>query len=1464
MAYERALARAQAVADEPNILSNIGRVGKAFKVLITFGEKVANLDPTGSTRAVVAVCAKAWESLEQQEEQNVDLNNFVERLAAIVHPIKEIEEITDENISKIVQAMLDLIEDASVFIIHQKSRQSIYNLFNLTSQRRFRNLILKFEDLTDAFDRAVIARTLQMNLLKNLEKLNPVGHAGFNPKQMCMSDTREAMIDEVVNWTNIDQGKAVFWIYGFAGLGKTSVAASVCQRLQDQGTLAASFFCKRDDPNLRNPLCILNTIAFQLAVRYKPYALAVSDAIQNDGGLCGSHIQRRYAGLLHKPLGSLKTRPTGILVVVIDALDECEGDAALLLESLQGLLQLVPWLRLIVTSRPEQDIKGAFSRGDDRVVSRDLFQAEASQDIDTFIRKSMADIARKKCRGKPFTEDTIQKLTQRSNGLFIWAATACKFIAAGPPTSRTQEILEDTNSNARSHPVAALDGLYEGTIRRSMGDDGEDNRRIVRRALGAIVCISRRTPLSVLHLEGLLSGELELGELDSVVKALGSVIYEDGGPGGPVRIYHPSFEDYLITRSEHFRVDLAELESIMARCCLNVMLKDLRFNICGLETSYLLNRDILDLQKRICGTIGMHLQYSCLHWSSHLDMGQRGLEETLRSFLFGETLIYWIEVLSLLNKLDVGLSSLLKVSSSSLATFSDCSSCADDAYRFTLAFYDAISESTPHLYLSALAFAPAKSGIAQRMRPRFPNIPAVVSGGDEEWPPRLQTRQTSSAITVLKLTSDSSRIISGHGDGSVQVWNVDTGALVLGPIETHAGGVDSIAVGCGDRLIASIHWGTVVRVWSIETSAEILAAKSDCGQYQSLVTCVEFSTSGDLIASGSRIGELKIWRVKTGESVLDTRIDIGEGHLNSILFHHHQLYILSGLGSNIITHVWNGSSSDVILSPAQFPRGWSYLASCSTMNLCLVACEKGIPRQSTSSLPDDDPPFVIRNLVTGAKVSKIKPGLGSWQDLPNISAFSPDGRYFVSTTPNYDFHVLDTRTGDIVHSVPKFEHHMLPRESHLAADIEHRLIAIAFSPRNHRIISASRSSNSIHIWSSDHRPIFGDPGQIIRVTPEVPPDELGPIALSPDSYHILSNGLYFSDSSTGALIRKSSNTIPANEVQSLAFSPDGRFIALGLIESTRVVVCDANSGAIVYELEGAKYREYRGRSVSFLGRNLVCSYDKSNGSLCAWDLETQTVVRDLPDNPHEKMRRISTSSDGKVLAFYTEDTVEVIEAENWTRISLLQHQGSFRLLNFSPDGRKIVSASTRNSILLWDAAIGTQLFELQHDYKIDYKAPIACSHNSSPLIAFGLLSNRTVVSYALPGTNPNTSIQTDPTPHASGEIQILDTAPGAPQYKPIRGHSGRIEFIEFCPESRRIVSYSSKIRVYDIDACVQEVDASPLTIWQSTFSSTSLVTRAQIYLLSRYLTTGLRSPTPLEQNSRLLAGSPGLPRRLGG
>ncbi len=126
----------------------------------------------------------------------------------------------------------------------------------------------------------------------------------------------------------------------------------------------------------------------------------------------------------------------------------------------------------------------------------------------------------------------------------------------------------------------------------------------------------------------------------------------------PVIPLHTSFRDFLTNKekSGHFFVSLREAHRQLAHSCLGLLLKDLKFNICNLESSYLANKDVEDLRSRVLKHVPPALLYASRFWDDHLERidFETDLFVQLRTF-FENKFLFWLEALSLTS--NVGLAS---------------------------------------------------------------------------------------------------------------------------------------------------------------------------------------------------------------------------------------------------------------------------------------------------------------------------------------------------------------------------------------------------------------------------------------------------------------------------------------------------------------------------------------------------------------------------------------------------------------------------------------------------------------------------------------------------------------------------------------------------------------------------------------------------------------------------------------
>ncbi|KAG8701248.1 hypothetical protein FRC09_005483, partial [Ceratobasidium sp. 395] len=583
------LSRVQATERPKRPLEKLGPARSAIQKILEVGSAVTELEPT--IKAAFDICTQPWEILEMQEQCDESIETLLDGLSGILPYVEIVKQAVKlprlrENLTTLVY----LIEDASRFVSQYKQDgnavQTLKTAVGLNAQAQVDDMLKKLRVLIEEFDRGVNVQTLQtleqtrqaadVNAYRTLlNKLHPVGRAQYDSSRACMPGTREDIINNILDWSrhyrsnsSLEKSEGLLWVYGHAGIGKSAIATSVCERLDDQGLLAASFFCKRDDPERRNPQKVLTSIIHSLSVHHAAYAYEVATQLQLDISLCDSPMQKQYDRLIRDALRPLAhTSSDTCLVIVIDAIDECgtPDTRSQLLGYLQRMQQYTTWLRIIVTSRPDKDIERTFSEYTAASMpTQDVYRYDASGDILAFVKQRIS----RSRKGALLPPRAAEGLAEGAGGLFIWAETACHFVLAShDPCERLTAILEGSRDTPTS---AALDELYTTAISASMEDTGEDNARLVQEYLGAIIACSTRTPLSVVTLSALLGGQAKAGVMQSVVDSLGSVLYTDYSQGGAVRVYHPSFADYMITpaRSGKYCVDIRQQNTVLAVGCM--------------------------------------------------------------------------------------------------------------------------------------------------------------------------------------------------------------------------------------------------------------------------------------------------------------------------------------------------------------------------------------------------------------------------------------------------------------------------------------------------------------------------------------------------------------------------------------------------------------------------------------------------------------------------------------------------------------------------------------------------------------------------------------------------------------------------------------------------------------------------------------------------------------------------------
>ena len=478
-----------------------------------------------------------------------------------------------------------------------------------------------------------------------------------------MEGTRQYLLNRIIAWVSNEleqkdtlQGNT-YWLYGLPGIGKTSLAHSVCASLHERGQLAGAFFCRRDDATLSEPRNILPTLIYKLAEIFPLFQSIVAKRLRDDPALTPESMKD---ALLLDFIRSLPRHPKCTLVFVIDALDECGNPQSRLgiLKVLTDAAAQAPWLKIIITSRSEVDIQRFFDAPTRLLHSRyDVATDQgASTDLRTFAQHQFDLVALDWHLPTPWPEESLlNRVISRADGLFIFIKTVVLTLEnCADPT----ETLETTLQDSAGTGLTSLYGLYSSILKaRIVHSDAE-----FRRAIGVILTTASYRPLCE-ETVAVLAG-VRPNLVKKWVDGLSSLLYRDNGG---VRVRHLSISDFFVSDDCHcdYQVDPRDANMQLGLACLGTMVDQLRFNICKLEDSRLPNARIKDLKSRIEQNISDPLQYSSIYWSNHLcyapGNGDQRVWESLKAFCEGPYPLFWIEVLSILGMVPIGLPSLRRV-----------------------------------------------------------------------------------------------------------------------------------------------------------------------------------------------------------------------------------------------------------------------------------------------------------------------------------------------------------------------------------------------------------------------------------------------------------------------------------------------------------------------------------------------------------------------------------------------------------------------------------------------------------------------------------------------------------------------------------------------------------------------------------------------------------------------------------
>ncbi|KAF7971792.1 hypothetical protein HWV62_19925 [Athelia sp. TMB] len=1165
----------------------------------------------------------------------------------------------------------------------EKFRSRMINLAQAGVTSKIEQYEQNFEELKKRFTRQEIMQ-IDIRLLRCLEGIQSIQNvltqiqsdtitlilrdlpyangANFEPHKACLRGTREFVLNEFHRWINEQDGDDVprLWVLtGAPGFGKSAITHSLAVRYHQVKRLGSYVSFSRADQQRRNPGNLISSISRNIADLDPYWRLALRDVINTEYSLATSTSpETQMESVILGPAKSLAI--AGPVVIIVDALDE-SGDATARKSLLQVLSRKASALprnfRVLVTARPETDIVKAFSAPCPHIRHTCLDtidQATIDLDIAAFIEDQLAPISEALDTALLDREHWVGMLVTGSKHRFQWAATTCRAIleaeehSVGYAAGLIGEILEAGDS---------LDDLYRLILCRKFPERDIPAVLRLKRAMGCI--LAAKEPLSKSSFLELCCEDDDRKDFQSVLAPLGSLL-NGVGDDSPVTARHTSFFDFLTdeARSSVYFIDPAHCDQYFARPCLRILSTGLRFNICELPSSYTPNIVLADLADRVTKHIGPVLGYASRFLGQHLQHIPYNLAvlEGLKA-LSKEHFLHWLEVLSLLKQISA--TSKLFVSIRAWVQDHDAifSAFVKDMIRFVETFAAPIAQSVPHIYLSALPFAPTESLVSKTYLPQYPSTAHLKAGKLDRWSAMLKTFEGhTNAVWAVAYSPDGKRIASASADRTIWVRDTETGEAVGAPFKGHTAAIWSIAYSpSGHRIVSGSEDGTM-RMWDPDTG-ELEGSPfkhSDSGNFVAY-----YSPDGNHIVLSSPNGTISIWDVEIGEAT--------EKEINGffVTYSPDGSHLVSVQGSTVI--ISDVVTGEVVGAPLEH-HGEVHRVVYSPDGTLVASCSK----DNTIRLWDTETRQVLRVLE------------GHTDSVQSV-AFSPDGARLVSASLDKTIRVWDVKAGKPAGA---------PLEGHASA-----VYSVAYSPDGTHIVSGSEDG-TVRVWDAEAAG-FDAAGAALQG----PSNRFLSMAYSPDGASIVS-GIRTWDVKSGKALGESFEHDGSKRVWCAAYSPDGMHVVSGGDDAI-LRIWNIKIGEQVRALSGHTNAV---TCVAYSPDGTHIASGSGDNTLRLWDTESGEAIGSPLLGHDEMIESVAFSPDGKNIVSGSRDrTLRMWGAETRELVGapIKVHGDDITAVAYSPDGKRMASASWDNTIRIWDvakmeaSANSDGSAEFRHDCKLE-------------------------------------------------------------------------------------------------------------------------------------------------------------------